>query len=95
MTWRIYGFLFLLGLAVALGTASLQELPGYLDSDYYFVGGLQLVEGKGFSEPFLWNYLDDPAGCRIPRTPTGIRLHLCWRLSVWSWPVSIPTRQPD
>ena len=44
----------------------MQSLPGYLDSDYYFVGGLQLVEGKGFTEPFLWNYLDDPAGLPHP-----------------------------
>ena len=66
MNWRIYTLLFVLGLGVALGVASLQSLPGYLDSDYYFVGGLQLVEGKGFTEPFLWNYLDDPAGLPHP-----------------------------
>lgn len=66
MSWRIYILLFVLGLTIALGTASLQKLPGYLDSDYYYVGGLQLVEGKGFSEPFLWNYLDDPLGLPHP-----------------------------
>ena len=66
MNWRAYTFLFFLGLIVALGVASLQSLPGYLDSDYYFVGGLQLVEGKGFTEPFLWNYLDDPSGLPHP-----------------------------
>ena len=66
MNWRAYTLLFVLGLVVASGVASLQDLPGYLDSDYYFVGGLQLVEGKGFTEPFLWNYLDDPAGLPHP-----------------------------
>lgn len=66
MSWRIYTLLFVLGLVVASGIASLQDLPGYLDSDYYFVGGLQLVEGKGFTEPFLWNYLDDPSGLPHP-----------------------------
>lgn len=66
MNWRIYTLLFVLGLAVSLGTASLQDSPGYLDSDYYFVGGMQLVEGKGFTEPFLWNYLDDPVGLPHP-----------------------------
>jgi hypothetical protein len=66
MSWRTYTILFTLGLVVLSGVASLQELPGYLDSDYYFVGGLQLVEGKGFTEPFLWNYLDDPAGLPHP-----------------------------
>ena len=66
MNWRIYSFLFLLGLTVSLGTASLQEMPGYLDSDYYFAGGLQLADGEGFTEPFLWNYLDDPEGLPHP-----------------------------
>lgn len=66
MNRRTYLSLFILGMAVASGVASLQKLPGYLDSDYYFVGGLQLVEGKGFTEPFLWNYLDDPAGLPHP-----------------------------
>ena len=66
MSWRTYTLLFILGLAVASGIASLQELPGYLDSDYYYVGGLQLVDGNGFNEPFLWNYLDDPTGLPHP-----------------------------
>ncbi len=66
MSWRTYTLLFVLGLGVSFGIASLQSLPGYLDSDYYFVGGLQLVEGKGFTEPFLWNYLDDPSGLPHP-----------------------------
>ncbi|MGB7873604.1 MAG: hypothetical protein WBL25_04415 [Anaerolineales bacterium] len=66
MNWRIYLLLFILGLVVLLGTASLQDSPGYLDSDYYYVGGLQLVEGKGFTEPFLWNYLDEPVGLPHP-----------------------------
>lgn len=66
MNWRTYLMLFVFGLLVSLGVASLQKLPGYLDSDYYFVGGLQLVEGKGFTEPFLWNYLDNPTGLPHP-----------------------------
>lgn len=33
-----------------------------MDAEYYFAGGLQLAEGKGFTEPFLWNYLDNPQG---------------------------------
>lgn len=63
---REAAILFLLGLVVALGVASLQELPGYMDADYYFAGGLQLVEGRGFNEPYLWNYLDDPDGLPHP-----------------------------
>ncbi len=30
------------------------------------MGGRQLVEGKGFTEPFIWNYLDDPQGIPHP-----------------------------
>jgi hypothetical protein len=66
MSWRANLTLFILGLFMAVGVASFQELPGYLDSDYYFSGGLQLIQGKGFTEPFLWNYLDDPTGIPHP-----------------------------
>jgi hypothetical protein len=37
-----------------------------MDADYYFAGGVQLAEGHGFTEPYLWNYLDDPAGLPHP-----------------------------
>lgn len=58
--------LFILGLAVASGVAWLQNSPGYMDADYYMAGGLRLVQGHGFSEIILWNYLDDPAGLPHP-----------------------------
>lgn len=58
--------LFLLGLAIASLVAIFQRAPGYMDADYYFAGGLRLAEGKGFSESFLWNYLDDPQGLPHP-----------------------------
>lgn len=58
MTLRSYIFLFLFGLAVPFAISQFQPNPGYLDSDYYFAGGIQLVTGKGFTEPYLWNYLD-------------------------------------
>lgn len=58
MTFRTYLFLFLLGLIVPAIIAQFQPAPGYLDSDYYFAGGIQLVKGNGFTEPYLWNYLD-------------------------------------
>jgi hypothetical protein len=58
MTFRNYIFLFLFGLAVPFAIAQFQPNPGYLDSDYYFAGGIQLATGHGFTEPYLWNYLD-------------------------------------
>jgi hypothetical protein len=66
MTWRQYLLLSLLGLAAVAFVAALQPSPGYMDADYYYAGGLQLVNGHGFTEPYLWNYLDDPAGLPHP-----------------------------
>jgi hypothetical protein len=66
MTRRDLFILFLLGLAVPLVIAQFQSLPGYMDADYYFGGGVQLAQGKGFTEPYLWNYLDDPQGLPHP-----------------------------
>jgi hypothetical protein len=37
-----------------------------MDADYYFGGGLQLVNGHGFNEPYLWNYLADPQSVPTP-----------------------------
>ena len=66
MSFRVYGLLFLLGLGVALLPAALERAPGYMDAEYYFAGGQQLATGHGFTEPFLWNYLDDPVGLPHP-----------------------------
>ncbi len=63
---RSYALLALLGFALAFGVAQFQKFPGYLDSDYYFAGGVQIATGKGFTEPYLWNYLDNPAGLPHP-----------------------------
>jgi len=66
MNWRHYAILFLIGLTVPFAVSRFQSLPGYMDADYYYAGGLQLANGQGFSEPYLWNYLDDPAGLPHP-----------------------------
>lgn len=59
----------MMGLVVSFAVAQFQGFPGYLDSDYYFAGGLGLASGRGFREPYLWNYLDDPQGLPHP-SPT-------------------------
>jgi hypothetical protein len=66
MTWRNYLLLAFLGLLVSLFFARFEPFPGYLDSDYYFGGGIQLAQGKGFTEPYVWNYLDDPQSLPQP-----------------------------
>jgi hypothetical protein len=58
--------LFLAGLLMAVTAASLQTAPGYMDADYYYAGALRLVRGQGASEPYLWNYLNDPPGLPAP-----------------------------
>ena len=60
MNWRHYAILFIIGLVVPFTISRFQSLPGYMDADYYFAGGIQLAEGKGFTEPYIWNYLSDP-----------------------------------
>lgn len=63
--WR-YAALFLLGLSVSFSISRFQNLPGYMDADYYFAGGIQLAQGKGFTEPYIWNYLSDPQALPNP-----------------------------
>jgi 4-amino-4-deoxy-L-arabinose transferase-like glycosyltransferase len=55
-----------LSLVVRLAVAALISRPGYMDVAYYAAGGVRLAQGGGFAEPFLWNYLDDPAGLPHP-----------------------------
>ena len=66
MNWRHYVILFALGFAVPFAVSQYQTLPGYMDADYYFAGGIQLATGQGFTEPYIWNYLSDPQGLPTP-----------------------------
>jgi hypothetical protein len=66
MTRRDLLILFILGLVVSLAIAQFQSLPGYMDADYYYGGGIQLAKGNGFTEPYLWNYLSNPQGIPTP-----------------------------
>ena len=63
--WYLF-FLAALGLAVYLLVAVFQHTPGYMDAEYYYAGGLRLAGGDGFTEPFIWNYLDNPPGLPHP-----------------------------
>lgn len=66
MKFRELIMLFLAGLVFNLGIAWFQHAPGYMDADYYFAGGLRLVRGQGFTETYLWNYLDNPQSLPHP-----------------------------
>ena len=58
--------LLLASLVVRLVTAALISRAGYMDPAYYAAGAVNLAEGGGLAEPYLWNYLDDPAGLPHP-----------------------------
>jgi hypothetical protein len=66
MNFRLYLLLYSISLVILSLVASAQTAPGYMDAEYYFAGGLQLLNGQGFSEPYLWNYLSDPQGLPGP-----------------------------
>ncbi len=63
--------LYAIGLLIYGMAAFRVQSPGYMDADYYYATALQLIDGEGLTEPFLWNYLDDPAG--LPHAS-----HLYW-----------------
>jgi 4-amino-4-deoxy-L-arabinose transferase-like glycosyltransferase len=62
---------FVLALLVRLLAALPQTQPNYMDAAYYLVGGQRLVQGFGFNDPYVWNYLDQPIGLPHPS-------HLYW-----------------
>ncbi|MDM8520529.1 hypothetical protein QUF64_10810 [Anaerolineales bacterium HSG6] len=63
--------LFSVALVVRLITAYPQQQPNYMDAAYYYVNAVNLAQGRGFVEDFLWHYLNDPDG---PPQPS----HLYW-----------------
>ncbi len=61
-----YILFYLAGLGVIITAGWLLKSPGYMDAEYYYAGGIQLADGKGFYQPFLWNYLDSSPGVAMP-----------------------------
>lgn len=61
-----YGILFMVALAFFSLIATLQQVPGYMDAEYYFGQGIRLVEHKDLVEPFIWNYLNNPLSVSSP-----------------------------
>ncbi len=54
------------GLLLVALAGLLQRAPGYMDAEYYYATAQGLAEGKGFWQPFAWNYLDQPEGLPQP-----------------------------
>ncbi|MEI8131547.1 MAG: hypothetical protein WCG34_03875 [Leptolinea sp.] len=42
------------------------KTPGYMDAEYYTLSAVQIANGKGLTQPILWNFLDDPVGLPHP-----------------------------
>lgn len=42
------------------------RVPGYMDADYYYAGGIQIAIGNGAVEPYIWNYLNSPTTIPVP-----------------------------
>ncbi len=72
--------LFLAALLIRWLAALPQQQPNYMDAAYYYVNALNLVEGRGFVEDFIWLYLDNPDS---PPRPS----HLYWMplTSILAW----------
>jgi len=68
--WRLHArpllLLALSGLLVFTLAAWPLRQPGTMDSHYYYGGGRRLLQNRAFVEPYIWNYLDDPAGLSTP-----------------------------
>jgi hypothetical protein len=70
-SYRSLLILFLLALLARVVAILPQDQPSYMDAAYYYDIALNLAQGQGLTEPFLWNYLDNPAGLPHPS-------HLYW-----------------
>jgi 4-amino-4-deoxy-L-arabinose transferase-like glycosyltransferase len=71
MDCRILAGIFAMALLIRLLAIFPVQQPGYMDAAYSYDIALNLARGQGFVEPFLWNYLDNPAGLPHPS-------HLYW-----------------
>lgn len=71
MRWQRWVLLIAFSLTASLVATHWVRSPGYMDADYYYAISSRIASGSGFSEPFLWNYLDGPS--EIPHPS-----HLYW-----------------
>lgn len=66
MSKRRLILLWVFGASISFLVGLLLDVPGYMDAEYYYAGGINLVEGRGFQENYIWNYLGDPSGLPHP-----------------------------
>jgi hypothetical protein len=61
-----YFIIYTVSLVFFFAIAHLQKTPGYMDASYYYATGRQLAMGEGATEPFIWNYLNNPQTTPTP-----------------------------
>jgi len=64
--WHDLFLVVLLGLLVHGVAAARLKQPTYMDAYYYSLNGQRLAKGWGFTEPVIWQFLDDPSGLPTP-----------------------------
>lgn len=69
--WGILAALGIAGVVLALLIHASKQSPGYMDAYYHLVIAERIAGGQGFTEPFVWNYLDAPETIPHPS-------HLYW-----------------
>lgn len=94
MSQRARDLLLLVALSLAANgaVAWLVEQPGYLDAYYYFNGGQLIASGRGFFEPYIWNYVNAPLSLPAPAfafwqpAPSMLAALGIWALGRWLAP---------
>jgi 4-amino-4-deoxy-L-arabinose transferase-like glycosyltransferase len=69
--WVTLAALVVAALALALLLHLPKRSPGYMDAYYHLTMAERIAGGQGFTEPFVWNYLDAPEDIPHPS-------HLYW-----------------
>ena len=77
---RDYLLLWGMSLLILLGVAHFQHSPGYMDAEYYYTTALRIANGRGLTEPFIWNYLGD--NLSLPASSHGYWMPLATFLSL-------------
>jgi len=57
--------LYFLAFIILALTFIFQSNPGYMDSEFYYLGGRQIIQGS-MEIPVIWNYLDNPTNLPNP-----------------------------
>jgi len=80
MKKKDYCILYCASFVICSVIAVIQKTPGYMDAEYYYAGAIQLNEGNGFQEEFIWNYLNQPN--ELPQPSNGYWMPL---VSILAW----------